>query len=164
MMKRMPFRTASGLAIGCLALFGSWWPLVAQNPVPEPSAPSKPECALTVTVVPHLTCIYSGEQISLLLRVTNASPVVQTFQVMSCSWPTEWKSSGARLYSQGFACAANAPITIVLAPHADYEKTLLMNVGAMPKGKVDFSMGFTPLGSAGARTTYWSNKMRVQVN
>ncbi|MGI4789405.1 MAG: hypothetical protein ACRYFS_11220 [Janthinobacterium lividum] len=163
-MNRLPLLVMMLITVGCFALFGIWRPLAAQNKVPQDSASQKPDLALKVTVNPRLIHVYSGEQLSLRLQVTNASATAQTFQVMSCSWPDEWKSSGAHLSSLGFACAANAPIAITLAPHAAYDKTLVMNVGAMPKGKVAFRMGFTPWGATGSKTTYWSDKVPVQVN
>ena len=164
MMKRLPLPMMILLTVGCSAFVGPWRSLAAQNKVPQNPISQKPDLALKVTVTPHLTYIYSGEQMNLMLQVTNASSAVQTFQVMSCSWPDEWKSSGASLSSSGFACAANAPITITLAPRAAYEKTLVMIVGAMPKGKVYFRMGFTPWGAADNKTTYWSDKVLLQVN
>ena len=152
------------LTLGFLTFAGAWQPLAAQNEVMPKPIPLKPDVALKVTVNLRVIHVYSGEQLSLMLQVTNVSATEQTFQAMSCSWPDDWQVSGARLYSPGFPCAANWFRTVTLMPRASYTQTLRMTVGAMPKGKVGFEMGSTPCGAAGNITTYWSEKVLLQVN
>ena len=70
---------------------------------------------------------------------------------MSCSWPEEWKASDPRIFLPGFACAANAPITMTLAPGDAYKKALEMQQWPeagkpIGPGRLYFRLGFIPVG------------------
>jgi hypothetical protein len=108
------------------------------------------------------------------LRVVNASPLPQSFHVMSCSWDEQWKTNAPDISCPSWSCLGNCPQCFTLAPGEGYEKTIpLISARA---GRVSFRMGFHPLKltfnplgvqsmrvRAGMRT-YWSPPIALLVN
>lgn len=119
------------------------------------------ENVLSIRVKPQQTKIRVGHPFNLTLLVANTYRNPHSFQVMSCSWNDQWKSSDPRLFSMGWPCKANFPRTITLASGATYQRILPMSLanGVVP-GPISFAMGFTPIGS---KQTYWSRPITLEV-
>ena len=147
----------SRIRLAAVAVLGAVMATVGTDPAVAVPLPS----VLTVTAKPEKNHVRVNEQFPVRLRVVNTSGTTQSFQVMNCSWDEHWKSSSKQVTWYGWNCSKNCPVTETLKPGQAYEKTLSMVVAAgVPKDKVSFKMGFTPIDS---KRTYWSSEVTVQL-
>jgi len=141
------------------------------------SGPTPPTYHISVT--PLTPQVESGQKFAVMLRVTNSSPVPQSFVAMSCSWLENWQarpseqSNGNHVsLGEGYACAANAPQTITLKPGEFHEWQTVMFAWSdkkQHKSKVNFQVGFTTSPPGGFTSPkgnipiYWSDDAGVEI-
>jgi len=122
--------------------------------------------SLRVVVVPSKSDVRVREHFKLALRVENPTSTNQYVRVMSCSWPQEWQTSNPSIVSVGFACTANAPISLKIpaggAITFDLEVLVPGPISIEPvTSKLSFQMGFTPLDR---KKTFWSNEVSINIS
>ena len=100
---------------------------------------------LTAEVVPTTQNAKPGDQIKATFRITNGGTTASSFRMMSCSWPTQWKSSSTAVSVPTPGCGRNGQITKTLAPGEKWEgnSALLIDAKA-PAGALTATFAFTP--------------------
>ena len=158
--------------------------LTLSLPLPTASQNAFPAQTLSpyhITVTPLDRQAYSGYNFRVRLRVTNSSPVPQSFAAFSCSWIDNWQERPSQplekshiVLDRTCICGANALQTITLKPGETYEKQAQMCAWSDKKGHkffIHFQVGFTtqpkPMFDRADREPqspfYWSDEAVMEI-
>lgn len=88
------------------------------------------------------------EPLKIALEVKNVTNTNQSFEIMNCGWPSQWRSDSPFIgvATPLYSCTRNFPIAIVLPPGKSWENEIKMWApGPVSTNKISFRMGFAPL-------------------
>jgi len=104
---------------------------------------------------------HPGNRFAVQASVVNTTSARVTIETMSCSWPLEWRASGADLELVDRAnCDKNVPQSIELAPGGRYSRTLTFEVAAAARpGPHALQVGYAPDGA----TPLWSAPQAIAI-
>jgi hypothetical protein len=136
----LTFGVATGYLLGAAPARGP-----AMGPTRGPANAAGELTGLTAQVVPATQTAKPGDQIKATFRITNGGTATQSFRMMSCSWPTEWKSSSTSVSVPTPGCGRNGQIAKTLAAGEKWEgdSPILIDAKA-PAGEVTATFTFTP--------------------
>ncbi len=116
---------------------------------------------ITATIPAH-TVIHGGAAFKATLLVENPTTKLIRFKTTGCSWFENWKTDNASFGHGSWACFWNPWLTIEIQPGGSFTDEFDVSTDSkITSGKVAFRFGLT---SSGAKETWWSNKVEIQID